>query len=188
MANEWPGQPAQGSSGIRVRRAVGSDTSALAEIGARTFRQAYAGYVSPKDLDGYVHSAFNPRRQETELTEPEGMVFVAVAGEDSRERLAGYAHLCQEEPPACVRGKQPIYLSRLYIDELWQGSGVGGLLLERCLKEARDHGYQTVWLGVLERNKRAQTFYKRHGFRDIGGGIFVMGQAHLSDRFMALVL
>ena len=43
-------------------------------------------------------------------------------------------------------------------------------------------GARTVWLGVWERNLRAQAFYRKHGFAPIGSQIFMFGTEPQTDQ------
>jgi ribosomal protein S18 acetylase RimI-like enzyme len=45
-------------------------------------------------------------------------------------------------------------------------------------------GFQTIWLGVWERNLRAQTFYKKYGFAVVGQHIFKLGNDEQIDLIM----
>jgi ribosomal protein S18 acetylase RimI-like enzyme len=45
-----------------------------------------------------------------------------------------------------------------------------------------------LWLGVWERNERAQAFYRKHGFRKAGTQIFVVGTDPQTDHVMMRVL
>jgi ribosomal protein S18 acetylase RimI-like enzyme len=45
----------------------------------------------------------------------------------------------------------------------------------------RRHGH-TLWLGVWERNERAKAFYHKHGLRDAGAHVFMLGTDAQTDR------
>jgi ribosomal protein S18 acetylase RimI-like enzyme len=46
---------------------------------------------------------------------------------------------------------------------------------------ARRRGATRLWLGVWQRNARAQAFYGKHGFRKVGAQIFVVGSDPQTD-------
>lgn len=50
-------------------------------------------------------------------------------------------------------------ICKLYVDTFFQGGGVGGQLVEFAVRE-----FQADRLWALEKNVRAVSFYKRHGF------------------------
>ena len=87
-----------------------------------------------------------------------------------------------------VGGAKPIELVRLYASREWIGRGVGAALMRACLEEARGAGYETIWLGVWERNARAQTFYEKWGFRAVGEHVFQLGSDPQRDILMERLL
>jgi len=50
--------------------------------------------------------------------------------------------------------------------------------------EARHRGALTLWLGVWERNDRAQAFYRKCGFTHAGDHIFLFGTDPQTDLVM----
>ncbi len=79
---------------------------------------------------------------------------------------------------------QPVELLRFYVDQPWQGQGIAGLLMQAVEEQARARGARELWLGVWERNERAQAFYRKHGFRKVGTQIFVVGTDPQTDHVM----
>jgi len=70
------------------------------------------------------------------------------------------------------------------VDQPWQGQGIAGLLMQAVQHRARERGARELWLGVWERNERAQAFYRKHGFRKVGTQIFVVGTDPQTDHVM----
>lgn len=52
------------------------------------------------------------------------------------------------------------------VDSKWRNKGVGGYLLQNCIKKARNSGMTTLHIEVRE-NNRAIEFYQRAGFEEI---------------------
>ena len=50
--------------------------------------------------------------------------------------------------------------------------------------QARRRGARELWLGVWERNARAQAFYRKCGFEKVGTQIFVVGTDPQTDHVM----
>jgi hypothetical protein len=92
-----------------IRRATDNDAPLLAELGARTFSDTFAGQNTPEDMAAYLAASFGPELQRAELADPRNIFLIA---EDEGVAI-GYAHLRAGEPPACVSGSKPIELSRL---------------------------------------------------------------------------
>ncbi|HNL66233.1 MAG TPA: GNAT family N-acetyltransferase, partial [Ferruginibacter sp.] len=59
-------------------------------------------------------------------------------------------------------------LKRIYVQKEFQGKGVAQALMDFILRYASDNGYEVVWLGVWEHNKKAQRFYEKYGFENSG--------------------
>ena len=174
--SEGPG----GNPVTTIRIANANDAALLAELGERTFIQTFAAENSAEDMDSYLASAFNPARQAAELEDPASLFFIAeVAG-----LAAGYAQLRRGPAEETVKGAKPIELVRLYVSSEWLGRGVGNALMRACIDEARQSGHETLWLGVWERNARAQAFYRRWKFRPVGKHIFQLGSDPQTDILM----
>jgi len=72
----------------------------------------------------------------------------------------------------------------LYVAAAWHGRGVARALMAAAAAEAERRGAQTLWLGVWERNARAQAFYRKWNFRDVGEHIFQLGADRQRDILM----
>lgn len=165
---------------IEIRVATATDDRLLAEFGARTFYDTYAADTQSEHLAAYLAASFSPEAQAVELAEPGSVFFIAeVDGE-----IAGYARLREGQPPTDVAAKNPIELERIYAGKAWIGRGVGSALMKACLDEADRQGCDAIWLGVWERNKRAQAFYRKWGFIEAGKHSFKMGEELHRDVLM----
>ena len=167
-----------------IRRGGPDDAGLLAELGARTFSETFAADNSAEDLAAYVSESFNPARQADELNDPASTFFVAEVG----GRAAGYAQLHAGDPAEGVEGPKPVELVRLYVSREWLGRGVGEALMRACVDEARRAGHETLWLGVWERNGRAQAFYRKWDFRAVGEHVFRLGSDPQRDILMERAL
>jgi len=165
---------------LNVRRASTEDAKLLADLGARTFAETFSEDNSAEDMAAYMAASFNPEHLTAELNDPLSVFFVAEVDGGA----AGYAKIHSGEAPAGVGGQRPIELVRLYVSRDWLGRGVGPALMRRCLDEAREMGFQTIWLGVWERNHRAQAFYRKWDFQEVGEHIFQLGSDAQRDVVM----
>lgn len=165
-----------------IRWATVDDAGLLAALGARTFSDAFAAENRPEDIEAYLASSFTPSRLESELADPCSRFFLAeIDGE-----AVGYAKLHSGEAPGCVTGPDPLELARFYVVQEWHGRGVAQSLMQACIEAARKAGARTLWLGVWEHNNRAQAFYRKWGFRDVGAQPFLLGGDLQTDRVMEL--
>jgi len=167
-------------SAPHIRRASIADAKLLADLGARTFDETFSQDNSPEDMAVYLAASFSVGRLTEELTDPLSVFFVA----EVDGRAAGYAKIHPGEVSAGVEGPRPVELVRLYVSQAWLGRGVGPALMRRCIDEARELGFQTMWLGVWERNHRAQAFYRKWDFHEVGEHIFQLGSDPQRDVVM----
>jgi ribosomal protein S18 acetylase RimI-like enzyme len=164
-----------------IRRATVADAALLAELGARTFAEAFAADNRPEDMTAYLASNFGLTHQATELANPQSTFLIAeVAGS-----ATGYAKLHSGTvPPNGVTNDKPIELVRLYVSQDRIGSGIGASLMQACLTEATQQGNRTIWLGVWEHNVRARAFYQKWNFHEVGKHIFQLGNDPQTDILM----
>ena len=165
---------------LNIRRAAIADAKLLAELGARTFAETFAEENTPDDMAAYMAASFSVERLTAELTDPLSTFFIAEVDGSA----AGYAKIHSGEAPGNVEGQKPVELVRLYVAQAWLGRGVGQALMQRCIDEAREMGFQTIWLGVWERNHRAQAFYRKWNFHEVGEHIFQLGSDPQRDIVM----
>jgi diamine N-acetyltransferase len=157
--------------GLTIRRGTPEDAGLLSELGARTFSQAFADDNSPEDLAAYLATSFNVAQQTVELKDPCSTFLIA----EVDGHAVGYAMLHSGEPEKDVKGANPVEIVRLYVSRDWLGRGLGEELMRACLDQARQAGHETIWLGVWERNARAQAFYRKWNFRTVGEHLFQLG-------------
>ena len=75
-------------------------------------------------------------------------------------------------------------LSKMYMLAEQHGTGAAAALMARALDTARRWGARCVWLGVNQKNERAQRFYTKSGFRVSGTRTFQVGARREDDYVM----
>jgi ribosomal protein S18 acetylase RimI-like enzyme len=83
-----------------------------------------------------------------------------------------------EAVAAVVRHRPTTELSKIYVLPDAHGGGVARELLAAAVEVARDIGAAGMWLGTNQANVRAQRFYEKSGFEQIGTKRF-----HVGDRW-----
>lgn len=165
---------------LTIRRGKVDDAALLADLGTRTFSDTFAADNTPEDMTAYLASAFSPEQQADELADPTSLFLIA----ESDGKPVGYAMLRSGNVLDEVTGEKPIELVRLYVSRESLGSGVGAALMQSCINEASQQGHETLWLGVWEHNHRAQEFYRRWNFEEIGTHVFQLGDDPQTDLLM----
>ncbi len=165
---------------VTIRRAKPDDAALLAELGARTFSETFAADNTAENMAAYLGSSFNLVQQTDELADRAATFLIAEVGGVA----AGYAKLHAGNPAEEIEGANPVELVRLYVSRAWLGRGVGEALMRACVDEAQQAGHETIWLGVWQRNARAQAFYRKWNFRAVGEHAFQLGEDQQTDILM----
>jgi diamine N-acetyltransferase len=166
---------------IRMRIADARDAALVADLSRRTFYEAFAQHNTEENMRLYMEEQFTREMQMAEVQAPGRIFILAYAGEE----LAGYASLrVSAEKPKGLEREKAIEIVQVYSEQRMIGKGVGPALMQACLDQARDLGYQWVWLGVWEHNHRAQAFYAKWGFERFGEHIFIVGLDAQTDWWM----
>lgn len=157
---------------VKILQAEDGDAKLVSVLGAVTFYEAYFQYDDAGDLAKYICEAFAPEKIAAEIADENSTFFIIYCD----GKGVGYAKLRANSKADCIADENSIELQRIYILEHVFGKGVGEAMLAHCLQTARDRGFSTLWLGVWERNFRAQRFYEKHGFRRVGSLTFPYGE------------
>lgn len=184
-------------SGHAIRHGVASDALLLSAIARHTFFDTFAATNDAGDMALHLERAYGVAQQAAELADPLIVTLLVESNgpalsESERPRrsgesngeVIGYAQLREGDVPDCVIGPRPIELWRFYVLREWHGQGIAQSLMERVRAEAAAHGAATLWLGVWDRNPRAQAFYRKCGFVDVGDHVFLFGTDPQRDLVM----
>ena len=155
---------------VSIRKATPEDVALLSSLSVVTFYEAYFEQDDPQDLSNYLHEHFGRETIEAEMER--SSYFIALR----RGRAVGYAKLRDGEPHESVKGNA-IELQRIYLVERVWGTGIGDILLEHSMAEARAMDKDVLWLGVWEENRRGLSFYAKHGFERVGTLTFPYGDS-----------
>ena len=163
---------------IAIVTATPADAALLAELGARTFRDSFGADNTPEDMRRHLDSSFSPDRQLREIQDP--AIDTLLVREPGGTTIA-FAQLRAGKISDGVPATGSVELWRFYVDRQWHGRGVAHDLMNAVKASARRRGATTLWLGVWERNARAQAFYRKHGFQKVGNQVFVVGSDPQTD-------
>ena len=173
--------PREGSARpVSIRQGEPGDAAQLSALASRTFPEACPPELPRAAIDAFIAAELGPDMFDAMLADPTRHR-ILVAQIDAH--LVGYTLTIVGKdaiPPELVRpGKveaDAAYLSKCYVDAPWRGSGIADALVEAAASDAAHCGHASLALGTNRANKKAQAFYKRHGFRrrstrtfDVGG-------------------
>jgi putative acetyltransferase len=142
---------AQEPRSFRLAAAAGAEDLAWARV---LFREYAATLGFALDFQGFEQEmAALPG----EYAEPRGTIVLAWAGD---EPVGCVALRPLEEPGACV-------MKRMYVRPAARGRGLGRLLGERVMDDARARRYRVMRLDTIDTMKPAIALYEDLGFRTI---------------------
>lgn len=149
---------------MQARIAAVADRDLLVDLGRRTFFETFVGTCSDADMELFLATSYAREKVEAELEDPLSRFFIL---EDGSGPL-GYSRLLGEADGS-------VELVRFYMERRAIGSGAAHRLMETTLGLAKELGYKRVYLGVWEKNYRAQKFYGKWGFLKTGEKVFMVG-------------
>ena len=167
-----------------IRRAVSGDAAALADLGRRTFSDAFAAQNTPHDMALFLDAAYAPAIQARELADPALTCLVA----ERDGVLLAYALLRAGTRSEFLTDATAVELQRFYVDASCHGTGLAQALMTACIAAALALHAGALFLGVWERNGRAIRFYEGQGFQAVGRQSFVLGTDTQQDLVMTRAL
>ena len=169
---------------MNIRYGTTDDAEMLSELGAKTFFDTFAKDNTPENMASHLKKSFSPEIQLAELSDPNNIFLIA---EDDVNAI-GYAQLILNSQEEFITGNKPLEVRRIYASQEYLGKGVGKELMQAAIREAKQRGCDSIWLGVWEKNPRAISFYKKWGFKGVGTHIFNVGDDPQKDFVMELTL
>lgn len=170
---------------FEVRLGTASDARALSVLAVETFRDAFAHLYSPNDLKLFLESNYTESMQLSELERPDYKTLLLVC----KETIIGFCTIRFGSREEQINGPDPVAeIWRFYISKAYIGMGVAKIIMDRVLQVLQENRISVVWLGVWENNIRAQKFYKKFGFEEVGYHDFIVGTTADRDLLFQLNL
>ncbi|WP_157153954.1 GNAT family N-acetyltransferase [Brachyspira murdochii] len=144
---------------IVVKKAELKDVFDISKLHAICWKDAYKNiipdsYLKRIYLDDWCtefEEGINNKTREAHIAYIDDKPIAVISHGKSRCSMEGYGEIIS-----------------LYVHPIYQGSGIGTLLLEEALKYMKDLGYTNICLCVFEKNEKAKEFYEKNGFKDSG--------------------
>lgn len=162
---------------IKLRKAKIEELSAVRELAIEVYTDTFAEHNTPENLDAFFKDSYSAEKFKSEFHEPKSALFVAL----DDLKIVGFLRLRQSNEVDKYLGNNHIELHRLYVHRDYHGSSVAKMFMEEAMKYAKEKKHEWIWLGVWEKNFRAQKFYTKWGFEKFSEHIFQMGDDPQTD-------
>lgn len=169
---------------MNIRYANKNDAKLLSELGKTTFYDTFAEQNTPEDMKLYLETSFSEEIQSSELENKDIIYLIA----ENKGIPIGFVKLKQNSTIEGISNGKPIEIERIYTLKEYIGKGIGAELIKKSIQEAKERGFDYLWLGVWEKNPRAIRFYEKWGFKKVGGHTFLLGKDPQNDFIMELNL
>jgi diamine N-acetyltransferase len=169
-----------------IERPDGAVAEELSRFSVGSFVATFGHIYAPEDLAMFLAEWNTPELLAAQVDDPD----YAVALIRSEGAIAGFIKLGPIDftLPDGYASDGAIELHQLYLGESAKGSGVADALMHWGIAEAKARGHDIMYLSVFTENPRAQAFYRRYGFVDIGRNPFRVGNHIDEDRIWRLDL
>ena len=169
-----------------VHLATPDDAGAIATFATDSFTRTFGHIYDPADLAAFLATWNPPERVRAQIASDDHDIgFVR----DAAGAILGYIKMGPVDfdlPPDQPTG-DAVELHQLYVAEAAHGTGVAATLMDWGIAWARERA-SILYLSVFTENHRAQAFYRRYGFYDVGRNAFRVGNHIDEDRFFRLDL
>ncbi len=167
---------------FNIKQVTADDLLDLQLVSRETFFESYAAFNSQENMQLYLEESFSLDKLRNELANKDSMFFFAMQGKN----LTGYMKLNFKDAQGNLKGDDSMEIERLYTRKPYQGEGVGQALYNHAFKIVKDLKLKFLWLGVWQKNKTAQSFYRKNGFSSFDIQTFKLGKEVQTDIMMKL--
>lgn len=170
---------------IDYRDAAPADAPALAAFLRERFASTFGHLYPSEDLAAFLAQSYGDAQQRAQITDPQAGHRLAMQG----GAILGAAEMGPMGLPiAHPPEERACELKRLYLADAVKGAGVADVLMNWAVDWAASRGAKVMYLGVWSENTRAQRFYARHGFVQVGTYEFPVGATRDLEWIMRLSL
>lgn len=170
--------------GFNITTIHPDDVEVLQALALRIFYHSFAALNTEANMKAYTDMAYNREQLLAEINDAGSEHYFLCDG----EKKIGFLKLNTAEVQSDIHDPESLEIQRIYIDQDYQGRGLGAQLLHFTMERAKALHLKYIWLGVWEKNPDAIRFYQRHGYEIIGSHPFVMGDEGQTDILMRYLL
>jgi diamine N-acetyltransferase len=172
---------------VSLTAPVIADARELADVAAASFTATFAHLYPAEHLARHLATWMPADKCAGQIADP---AWPMMLWRDA-DGIAGYAKLGAIDfplPDNYGDAGDTIELHHLYMLERAKGTGAAQALMDWAISHARETGYRRLVLSVFIENHRAQRFYEKYGFVEIGRNAYIVGDTVDDDRVWMLRL
>ena len=170
-----------GRTGLSIRTATPDDALCIGVLGMQVFLDTYASDGIRPAIAREATSGFAIERIAAAIADAERVFLLA----QRQGHLIGFAQLTRRASHELVAATDAAELDKLYVQERFTGTGVGGALLAEAEDHAARWGCTALWLTAWIHNTRALAFYRRRGYEERGSTLHVFeAESHENRLFV----
>lgn len=172
-----------------IRAATRDDAALLHRVAAETFPLACPPDTSPTSIASFIAENLSVVSFEAYLADPTRLLFVGeVDGVASGYTMVVFGEPYDVDVARAVTDRPTAELSKCYALPAAHGTGLAAAMVTASAQAARSRGARSLWLGVNQQNVRANRFYEKQGFVQVGTKKFLVGERYEDDFVRALEL
>lgn len=170
----------------KITPAADADVGELTLFASQTFTHTFGHIYDPADLSAFLAGWNPPEKLRAQIADPAWAIALAHGADGT---IAGFIKMgpLDFDLPEDQPGDDAAELHQLYVGPAAQGTGIAAALMDWGIAWARERA-AILYLSVFTENARAQAFYRRYGFVDVGRNAFRVGNHIDEDRFFRLDL
>jgi ribosomal protein S18 acetylase RimI-like enzyme len=165
---------------ITIKKVKLTDLNALLMFSTKTFFDAFFHLNKRDDMFAYAARHLTADKLRQELSNPLSHFYFAFIDQE----IIGYVKLNLGAAQSDLQDAQSLEIERIYVSRFYQGKQVGKRFLHLAMRMAKKNKLQYIWLGVWDKNHKAISFYKKHGFEQFGQHDFMLGNDLQCDVLM----
>lgn len=127
----------------------------LIQLMQRIYPPAYQHLWVNNDCNWYINSQYNLKQLTKELQEQNTDYFFI----NYNNKTNGILRLVHQKTQATTK------LHRLYLDQDYQGLGLGKMVMQLTYNFAKANQSSSIWLEAMATQVQALNFYKKNGFK-----------------------
>lgn len=163
-----------------LKKAVFEDANCIANLATLTFRETYAAFNTPENLEQYIGDHYTEDLIGREIEDSSNHFFLVYQDNEA----AGFALVSDKRTMPEFNSERGIELCKIYVLKKFQRMQLGLQLLNHCTAFAKQNKFKMIWLGVWNQNIKAIEFYQSQKFEIVGTTTFNVGEDVQEDYLM----